>query len=119
MGYTVGDGEIAIVLRPILDDEGEWTGSISTGLIFGKEKAIHGQRAALDLALTLVVAQTFLDEYPDWEDVWDDYRGQLLQDLFPEAWAEANEEYAEQTSKETYSGNVVKLEAWTKTKGNA
>ena len=121
MGYEVKAGEVAIVLRPVLDDEEEWTGTLQTGLIFGQEGNNDGQRAALDMALTLAVSQKFLEENPDWEDVWDSFRAELLQEMFPDAWAEAEAEYdeAEQAAKEAYSGNVIKLNAWTKTEGNA
>ncbi len=119
MGYTVKPGEIAIILRPTLDEDNEWTGAISTGLIFGAEKNVDGQRAALDLAITMSAAQNFLEENPDWIDMWDVYRSDLLQEIFPEAWKEAEQQYEEDTSKEAYSGNVISLNAWTKTEGSA
>lgn len=121
MGYEVKAGEVAIVLRPVMNKLGDWTGALQTGLIFGEQGNEDGQRAALDMALTLAVGQRFLEENPDWEDLWDSYRGELLQEMFPEAWAEAEAEYdeAEQAAKEAYSGNVVSLNAWTKTEGSA
>jgi hypothetical protein len=119
MGYEVKTGEIAIVLRPIVEDDG-WSGAIQTGLIFGQEGDGDGQRAALDLALTMAVSQRFLDENPEAEDLWDEYRCELLQEMFPEQWAESEAEIEaqEQAAKEAY-GNVITLNAWTKTKGNA
>lgn len=120
MGYEVKTGEIAIVLRPVME-ENDWSGAIQTGLIFGKEGNPDGQRAALDLAVTMAVAQRFLEENPEAEDLWDGYRSDLLQEMFPEHWseAEAEVEAAEQAAKEVYSGNVIKLQAWTKTEGSA
>lgn len=117
MSYEVKPGEIAIVLRPVVY-EGEWTGDVSTGLIFGAEKEPEGMRAALDLAITMAASQQFLDNHPEALDLWDDYRANLLKEIFPEAWAEANAEYEEQTEREV-DGNVITLKAWTKTEGSA
>lgn len=113
MSYEVKPGEIAIILRP-LEEGGVWTGSVSTGLIFGREKNPEGQRAALDMALTMATSQQFLDAHPEAIDAWDDYRIELLKELFPEAWAEANEEY-----ENGELDNVVVLNPWTKTEGSA
>ncbi len=121
MAYEVKKGEIAIVIRPHMEMDDTWSGKLQTGLIFGGEGNHEGQSAALDLALTLAVSQKFLEDNPDCEEVWDSYRAELLQEMFPEHWAEAEAEYeeAEQAAKEAYSGNVIKLNAWTKTEGNA
>ena len=38
MGYTLSDDEVALVLRPInYDEDGVWSGMISTGLAMGPE----------------------------------------------------------------------------------
>jgi hypothetical protein len=115
MGYEVKPGDIAIILHPIMD-EGEWTGHIKTGLIFGEAESHEGMKAALEEALTMAAAQSFLDLYPD---AWDDFvelRGDLMKEMFPEQYEEA--------VKQTDTGykvddNVILLNRWTKTKGNA
>jgi hypothetical protein len=115
MSYEVKPGDIAIILHPVTR-EGEWTGHIKTGLVFGEAETHEGMRAALEEALTMAAAQKFLDIYPEaWED-FVDIRGELLQEMFPEQYAEALIETDEGYSVED---NVILLNRWTKTKGNA
>jgi len=115
MGYEVKPGDIAIILHPVTR-EGEWTGQIKTGLVFGEAESHDGMKAALEEALTMASAQAFLDTYPDaWED-FIELRGNLLQEMFPDQYAEALIETDEGYEVED---NVILLNRWTKTKGNA
>ena len=117
MGYEIKPGDIAIVLNPIVE-EGEWTGAIKTGLVFGSAGSEDGMRAALDEALTMAAAQKFLELYPEaWED-FSDLRHEILQDMFPDQYAEAEQEEAEARGYEV-DDNVVTLNRWTKTEGSA
>ncbi len=116
MAYEMDEGDIAIILKPIVED-GQWTGCIKTGIVFGSnpdENAGDGMRAALDEALTMAATQKFLDVYPDaWED-FQEFRNDLLKEMFPEQFAEAEDELTT-----TVDGNVITLNRWSKTKGNA
>jgi hypothetical protein len=71
-------------------------------------------RAALDEALTMSAAQKFLDLYPD---AWEDFvvlRSDIMQAMFPDLYAEAEEEL-----DVVQDGNVYTLNKWSKTKGSA
>lgn len=117
MAYEIKPGDIAIVLHPVVE-EGEWNGSINTGLVFGEEGSEDGMRAALDEALTMAAAQKFLEMYPNaWED-FSDIRHEILQEMFPEQY---NQSVAEEDKKWGYEvdDNVLTINRWTKTKGNA
>jgi hypothetical protein len=71
-------------------------------------------RAALDEALTMSAAQKFLELYPDaWED-FADLRSEIMQAMFPDLYAEAEEEL-----DVVQDGNVYTLNKWSKTKGSA
>ena len=117
MAYEIKAGDVAIVLSPVVE-EGEWTGSIKTGMVFGSVGSEDGMRAALDEALTMSAAQQFLELYPD---AWDDFfeiRQDILQEMFPDQYAEAEEEL--KADKEVaVEGNVYTLGRWTKTEGSA
>ena len=89
MAYEIKPGDVAIVLSPVVED-GEWTGSIKTGMVFGSAGSEDGLRAALDEALT----------------------------MFPDQYAEAEQEQAEATAYEV-EDNVVTLTRWSKTQGSA
>ena len=117
MAYEIKAGDIAIVLSPIVED-GEWTGRIKTGMVFGSAGSEDGMRAALDEALTMSAAQQFLEIYPDaWED-FVELRGSIMQEMFPDQYAEAEEELESDMAVEV-EGNVYTLGRWTKTEGNA
>ena len=117
MAYEIKAGDIAIVLSPIVED-GEWTGRIKTGMVFGSAGSEDGMRAALDEALTMSAAQQFLELYPDaWED-FVELRGNIMQEMFPDQYAEAEKEHEEDRAVEV-EGNVYTLGRWTKTEGNA
>ena len=38
MGYEVKDGDVAVVISPELDENGQWTGVLKTGLVFGESQ---------------------------------------------------------------------------------
>jgi hypothetical protein len=117
MAYEIKPGDVAIVLSPVVED-GEWTGRIKTGMVFGSAGSEDGMRAALDEALTMSAAQQFLEIYPDaWED-FADLRQDILQEMFPDQYAEAEQELQEDKEYEV-DDNVVTLTRWSKTQGSA
>ena len=122
MGYELGKDEMAIVLKPMYDDAGELM-SFRTGLAIGGsvgDNETEGQ-LMMDAALSMAAVLMYIQEYPDFEDVLDEYKAGMLQQMYPEKWAEAEAEVEadEQEAKEAYSGNVVDFNIWTKTQGNA
>ena len=117
MAYEIKAGDVAIVLSPVIE-EGEWTGSIKTGMVFGAAGSEEGMQAALDEALTMSAAQKFLELYPDaWED-FADLRSDIMQAMFPDLFAEAEADLEESKAVEV-EGNVYKISRWTKTEGSA
>ena len=118
MGYKLGSDEVAVLVKPILDEDGEWTMELKTGITFGSNvNGIAGQ-AAVDAALTMAAALAFVQDNVDILDYLDEYKLDMLKELYPEQYAEA---LAEQDEVEGYTtdGNVIRLNAWTKTEGNA
>ena len=120
MSYNLNPGDIAIILHPTGED-GEWDGNVHVGIAFGKEYMEEGQRAALNMALTMAVSQHIIDDYPDIQDDFDFHKANMLQEMFPEIYAEAEKQISEQEYDETVKvqGNVYTLNAWSKTEGSA
>ena len=117
MAYEIKPGDVAIVLSPVIE-EGEWNGSIKTGMVFGSAGSEDGMSAALDEALTMSAAQKFLEIYPDaWQD-FSDIRASIMQEMFPDAFHEAEVEL-EELEEVSVEGNVYTLGRWTKTEGSA
>mgnify|MGYP001161110201 FL=1 len=118
MAYEVKDGDVAIVISPVLDDEGAWTGVLKTGLVFGESQHPIAMRSAMDYGLTMAAASEVLEDYPELVEYFDDARHRILKELFPTQYAES--ELAIAKEKEyTTEGNVIKLTKWTKTLGEA
>jgi len=117
VAHEIKPGDVAIVLSPVIE-EGEWNGNIKTGMVFGSAGSEDGMRAALDEALTMSAAQKFLEMYPDaWED-FSDIRADIMQEMFPDEFHEAEVEL-EELEQVNVEGNVYTLGRWTKTEGNA
>jgi len=118
MGHEIEDGEVAIIIKPEVDEEGEWNGSLKTGLVFGESQHPIAMRAAMDLALSMAASVNVLDEYPDLFEYFEDARHELLKEMFPKQYAES-ELAMEEEMDYTTEGNVIKLTKWTKTLGEA
>ena len=118
MAYEVKDGDVAVVISPELDEDGQWTGVLKTGLVFGEYQHPIAMRNAMDYALTMAAAGEVLEDYPELMDYFDDARHRILKEMFPKQYAES--ELAISQEKEyTTDGNVIKLTKWTKTMGEA
>ena len=118
MGHEVEDGEVAIIVKPEIDEDGNWTGALRTGMLFGPTKNPSATRAAMDLALTMAASTQVLDEYPDLLDYFDEARVDMIKEMFPTQYAESELEL-EKDMEYTTEGNVIKLTKWTKTMGEA
>lgn len=117
MSYTLKKGEVAIVIRPHYED-GEFSGSVNTGLVLSEAKDPVAMQASMEVALTMAAAPLFVEDYPDAEEAFDEYKHTLLQDLFPEQYEESKKAIAESREYDK-KDNVLTLKAWTKTEGNA
>ena len=118
MAYEIKDGDIAVVISPDLDENGEWTGVLKTGLIFGEGQHPLAMSNAMDYALTMAASSDVLDEYPELMDYFDDARHKILKEMFPKQYAESELEVSKE-NEYTTDGNVIKLTKWTKTLGEA
>ena len=118
MGYEVKDGDVAVVISPELDEDGQWTGVLKTGLVFGESQHPLAMRSAMDYALTMAASSDVLEEYPELMDYFDEARHRVLKDMFPTQYAES-ELAVEKELEYTKEGNIIKLTKWTKTLGEA
>jgi hypothetical protein len=110
-------GQIAIVFTPVVEDD-EWTGAIHTGILFGDEKHKFAMRHSMDMAVTMAATHNFLDDNPEFLEDFVYYKEAILKDMFPESYEAALKEERE---KDGYieDDNVIILNRWTKTEGNA
>ena len=118
MAYELKDGDVAIVINPLLNDKDEWDGTLRTGLVFGGEQHPMAMRAAMDYAITMAAASAVLEDYPELEDYFEEARHKILKEMFPKQYAES-ELAVEKEMDYTTEGNVIKLTKWTKTLGEA
>ena len=118
MGHEIQDGEVAIIIKPEINEKGEWDGSLKTGLVFGGNQHPMAMRAAMDLAMTMAATSIVLEDWPELMDYFDDARVELVKEIFPDAYAETQLEI-EKEREYTKEGNVIKLTKWTKTMGEA
>jgi glutamate synthase domain-containing protein 3 len=118
MGYKLGSDEVAVLIKPVLDEDGEWTKELRTGITFGKDVKGEAGQAAVDAALTMAAALAFIQDNDEILDHIDEYKHEILKEMYPNEYAEVLREN-EEASGYTTDGNVIKLNAWTKTQGNA
>lgn len=123
MSYEVKDDEVAVIVKPVMDEDGNWTLELATGLAFGAviDAPMPAAHAAFDAALSMAASLTFLADYPEFEEELVEYKQEMLKDIFPEQYAAAEREITDEEKEEVYSkkGNVYTLNAFTKTQGNA
>lgn len=120
MGYTLADDEVALILRPInFDEDGVWSGLISTGLAMGPESNID--KAILsDLVKCATFLSAFLDiahDYPNIMEVVEQRRDEVIKMFEQDAEEEANG--LPEVEIQTSGGQVIKFGPTTKTKGSA
>ena len=93
MSYEVNDDEVAIILRPVdADENGDWTGELSTGLVVGKSNKFKIEVLSYLVHLATLMG-TFLELSQEDEDLYNEVEGT--------------------------EGKVLKLTKYTKTFGNA
>ena len=119
--YRVKNDEAAIIIKPVFDDKGNWTYELKTGITFGNElEKYTGEagHAMLDAAISMAACLAYIQDYPEFLEMLDEYKHDMLAEVFPEQYAEA---VAEQKAEEGYEkeDNVIRLNKWTKTQGNA
>lgn len=115
MAYTLQEGEVAVVLRPVWnrdDSQGEeyWDGDISTHVAFGdvSEEERELSMYLLDIATIISTFYTIVDDYPDIYELVEKKRNEIM-GISNEPEVRKSEEH----------DNVVELRWWSKTEGNA
>lgn len=122
MGYEVKGNEVAIIVAPQYDEDGSWNGTLTTGMVIGGkiQESLAGS-ATIHASLTMAASLIYADKYPDFEDALEDIKIDIVKDLFPEHYEQTIQELADEEEQKAYKkqGNVLSLNAWTKTKGSA
>ena len=105
MSYKVKDDEVAVIVKPVMDEDGNWTLELATGLAFGEviNAPMPAARAAFEAALSMAASLTFLSDYPEFGEELVEYKQEKLKDIFPEQYAAAEKEISEEGKKEIYS----------------
>jgi hypothetical protein len=114
MGYELDDGEVGIIIKPHLDEDGLWDGTISTGLALDPEAWEDRQALATMIHLSTMMASfsIFIEEHPEMYEAIEEIRNRTM-GIDPDEYEEDEEDEV------TVEGNVIKLNRWTKTHGNA
>ena len=112
-------GQVALIFTPV-EERGEWTGEVHTGLLLSEEGDPESMSFAMDMAITMSAAGLFLEDNPEYEDDFDEIKAAILEEMFPEQYAAAKREYDEQEGDGyEVKDNVITLNKWTKTRGSA
>jgi len=98
MMYTVQEDEVAIIIKPIFDDNGVWTYELKTGISFGNKLGDYDDaaNAALNAAISMAACLPFIQDYPDFEDELMEYKESMLSEIFPDAYKAARKEIDEE-----------------------
>lgn len=114
MGYQLDDGEVGIIIKPHLDEDGSWDGTISTGLALDPEAWEDRRDLATIIHLATMMASfsLFIEENPEFYEAIEEIRNRTM-GIDPDEYEEDEEDEV------TVEGNVIKLNRWTKTHGNA
>lgn len=118
MSHEIQDNEVAIIIKPDIDAEGNWTGELKTGLLFANSNNPIATRNAMDLALTMAASINVIEDFPDLYQYFEEARHELLKEMFPKAYDDSVLA-VEKELDYTKEGNVIKLTKWTKTLGEA
>lgn len=112
MSYTLSDDEMALIVRPVMQDD-EWTGHIETGIAACSESSIDdATQSTMVHYITLMAAfLSWANDNPKALDEVVAYRDGLLDEV---------DDWSLDDGPEPPEGdNVIRLNRWTKTEGNA
>jgi hypothetical protein len=110
MGYTLEDAEIGIIIKPCLDEDGSWDGTISTDLALNRDAWKDDVELANLIHITTMMAclPSFLDEYPEMYEAIEEIRNRIMGLSFDE-----------EEENKTVESNVISFNRGTKTHGRA
>jgi len=115
VSYTIKEDEFALVIKPVLNDEGEWDGQIASGITMGESISLSSeiQRHMIGVITLLNAFLAYAEDNPDVVDEVEHYRDELLKTtLGPDVDTDIPDEVEKPS-------NVIKLNRFTKTVGNA
>jgi len=115
MKLKLNPGEIALVLTPVEDENG-WTGVLTTSISVGPEYEREAMGFAMETAVTMVATTNFIEDNPDLMEEIDFYKEVIIKEMFPAQYAATRNEI---DSVYTKDGNIITLNRFTKTQGNA
>ena len=112
MSYTLSDDEMALIVRPVMQGD-EWTGHIETGIAASSESTIErSTQSTMVHYITLMAAfLSWANDNPKALDEVIAYRDDLLEEV--DGWTLDDEPDPPE------GNNVIRLNRWTKTEGNA
>lgn len=115
MGYELKGNEVGIILRPFVDEAGVWTGELDTGLAISVDEANLSEADMAHLVHVATMMTAFLSYMNDNPEIIDEIE-ELRNELMGIDPYEEDEEDELDVERE---GNVLKINKWTKTHGNA
>jgi hypothetical protein len=112
MSYTLSDDEMALIVRPVMDGD-EWTGHIETGIAASSESTIEdATQSSMVHYITLMAAfLSWANDNPKALDEVIAYRNILLEEV--DGWE------IDDAPDPPEGDNIIILNRWTKTEGNA
>lgn len=121
MGYTLKDDEFALIIKPRMKRNGEWTGEVNMGMTFDPENGLPRdvQMSVVNIISVLSVVLDYLGENPDIQDEVIEYRNEIFEDFGKDDDDEEDVANVNESPRYSKSGNVFKLTRSTKTEGSA
>ena len=114
MSYTIKPDEFALVLKPVFDVDGSWSGSITTGITMGgaEDLPLEVQQHMVGVVTMLSAFLEYGSDNPLVIAEVEEYRDRLLQETFGEEFDNATPDEIKEKS------NVLFLDRFTRTKGS-
>lgn len=121
MPYEVKDDEFALIVKPLMRSPTDWTGEVKMGMTFNPDSTlpVEVQMSVVNIVTVLSVVMDYCKDNPDILDELIGLRNEFFADQFSDA--EEDEEPANENNAPKYrkSGNLIQLDVFTKTEGNA
>jgi hypothetical protein len=116
MAYELKPEDVALVIRPIMEEDGSWDGNISTSVALDPTSPLSDEQMN-----TLLDVVTVMSAFLDWSrynptvaEAVRDHRDRLM-----DAMDDEEDDQLEIDFEGEDSDNVVSLTKWSKTLGNA
>ena len=107
--YEVKEDEAALVVKPIMEDDGSWSGDIATGIYVSPHIETTIQAHLVHIITLMSAFLDWVEEYPDILEEIEDHSNMLMEGYMEE----------KKKTEVTREGNVLRINRWTKTEGSA